>query len=408
MQQLLAEVGLRSDELKGQTAVVTGAGRGIGRMAALALGLIGARVLAAELSDEGQETEHLIRQAGGESLFVRTDVSAEADVARLAEAAGPAALLINNAILCPVASVNEMDVALFDRVVAVNLRGAFLTVKAFLPGMRALGRGVVINLVSTEAMPGLSAYMATKQGLTGFTQSLAAEVGGEGIRAIALSPGMVDTPGLRTAGAGLAPLLGMQAEQFFGLSLHPAYPGLMPVEHAGLAVAYLAARLAAECHGEVVTGYTVLERAGLLKPAPAPAAAAMTPATARPMDATREGALRLCGRLEAILAETAADFERLPIFIRPLARSGFKGKAGQSLQDWQRTASGLRTAVELGQPVDAPRLQGLLEKLIGYVQGVPAETARFTKDQALLAQVSERMVSYEADLRALAAVIRQM
>lgn len=402
MQQALAKVGLRPGELADQVAVVTGAGRGIGRTAALALALCGARVVVAELSDEGQETERLIREAGGEAFFVRTDIAAEGDVARLAQAAGPVSILVNNAILCPVVPVSAMDLALFDRVVAVNLRGAFLTVKAFLTGMRAAGRGTIINMVSTEAMPGLSAYMATKQGLTGFTQSLAAELGGEGIAAIAFGPGMVDTPGLRSAGSGLAPLLGMKPEQFFELSLHPGYDGLMPVEHAGLATAYLAARLAGEYHGEVVTGYTVLERAGLLAPE---AAAAMTPGGVKPMSGRREESLRLCGRLETILAETAADFEKLPIFIRPLARSGFKGKAGQSLPDWQRTAQGLRARLEQGGEVDTARLLPLLEKLIHYVQGVPAETARFTKDQAFLRQVREKMAAYEADLRALSRVL---
>lgn len=415
MQDMLERAGLTRAALAGQSAVVTGAGRGIGREAARALAWLGARVILAELDEAtGRETAERITAEGGQALFVPTDVSSEAGVAALREQAraafGPVDILINNAIVCPVAPVLETEAAVWDRVLAVNLRGAFLTCRAFLADMLARGRGTIVNMVSTEAMPGLAAYIASKQGLAGFTQSLAAEVGARGVRVIALAPGMVDTPAIRAVAPDLAPRLGLSLEQFLSFSPHPAYEGLMPAEHAGLATAYLAAALADEYQGEIVTGYTVLERAGLLRRPAAPPEAVRAQPAARPEIGPQAQAL--AEKLQAMLAETAAEFNRLPVFIRPLARNGFKGKAGQSLADWAHTAAGLAEMLGQAQTGDlarlraeSPRLKGLLERLATYYAEVPAETARFTRDAALLKQVGETSAERVAVIRDLLAAL---
>jgi NAD(P)-dependent dehydrogenase (short-subunit alcohol dehydrogenase family) len=389
--EVLERLGLKHGELDGQVAVITGAGQGIGRAAALALGALGARVVVADINAEtGQETAALIRTAGGTATFVATDVASEADVARLAMWTladfGPADLLINNAIISPVASLMELTVDLWDKVIAVNLRGAYLTCRAFVPGMLAKGRGTIINMVSADAMANMSAYIASKQGLTGFSQSLAAELGHESIRVIAFAPGFVHTPGLLAAGEQLAPRMGMTAAEFQQLSLHPAYAGMMPAADAGAATAYLAARLADDYTGEVETGYTVLERAGFLPPAQA-AAAQAAPANSIVKVPPRR-ALDLSRQLEHLIGEIEAELGRLPVFVRPLARNGFKSKTGLSLADWARKAGELTAALESGHVVDADLLR-LLGRLLGYVQGVPDETARFTRDEDLLEQVRE-------------------
>lgn len=189
---VLEQLGLRSDELAGRVAVVTGAGQGIGREVALALARLGARVVVADMNEmTGAETAELIRAAGGTATFVRTDVARESDVARLAMWTladfGPAEILVNNAALSPVASLLEMEPDLFDRVMAVNLRGAFLTCRAFVPGMLERKRGTIVNLVSADTMANMSAYIASKQGLVGFSQSLATELEHEHIRVIAVT-----------------------------------------------------------------------------------------------------------------------------------------------------------------------------------------------------------------------------
>jgi NAD(P)-dependent dehydrogenase (short-subunit alcohol dehydrogenase family) len=395
--QILTRAGLSQNTLRGQVAVVTGAGRGIGREAARALAWLGAKVVIAELNDVlGTETRELIQRDGGEALFIHTDVSDAESVTALAaethRAFRTVDILVNNAILCPAVSVIEMDVKLWNDVLAVNLSGTFLTCKTFLPEMLAKKHGAIVNMVSTEAMPGLSAYIATKQGITGFSQSLALELEGQGVHVIPFGPGMVDTPGIRNVAPNLAPRLGMSAEQFLGVSLHPAFDGLMPVEYAGAATAYLIAKLAEEFHGETVTGYEVLERAGVLR----------SPGAARQVQASSEAGAgsvvsedmtsavhSLCGQFAEMIANTEADFNQLPAFVRPIARSGFKGKSGQSIQDWARMAASLGELAKSPETLQAglASLISLFEKLVSYYQGVPAETARFTKDPEMLQSV---------------------
>lgn len=405
MRALLTQLGLAPDELAGQVAVVTGAGRGIGQETALALAALGARVVVADVNDAaGRETESLIRSAGGTAAFVHADVSQEADVARLAMWTladfGPAELLVNNAIVSPVASLLETPPDLWDQVINVNLRGAYLMCRAFLPGMLLLHRGRIINMVSTDAMAHMSAYIASKQGLVGFTESLAAEVGHEGIQVVAFAPGFVDSPGLQAAAADLAPRLGMAPEAFAKLSFHPGYDGMMPAAHAGAATVYLAARLMADYHGERVGGYTVLERAGLLSPD----GTEVLPAVGR----TASDTLTLSRRLEAILRETEAELNQLPLFVRPLARSGFRSKAGQSLAAWMRTAANLTLQLETAPTAGAlpAGLLRQLEQLAHYYRDLPAETARFTKDQTVLATVTRTAAERVATIGALSGALR--
>jgi NAD(P)-dependent dehydrogenase (short-subunit alcohol dehydrogenase family) len=415
LESLLRSVGWEPGGLAGETVVVTGGGRGIGRQIALAFAWLGASVVVAEISKEGLETERLVTGAGGQALFVQTDVSSQAEVDRLRRATEerfePAGILVNNAIVCPVASVVDTEVETWDRVMAVNLRGTFLTCKAFLPGMLNRGRGTIVNMISAEAMPYLSAYIASKQGIAAFSQSLAAEVGEGGVRVVPLAIGMVDTPGIRGVARELAPRLGLGVDEFLGLSLHAAYEGLMPAGHAAVAVAYLAVALAEEYQGEVVDGYTVLERAGLIGTAQVVIAAAdAEPASDLGQAEILEQALSLSERLRDVLALTEAEFEQLPFFARPMARRGFKSKAGESIQEWQRMVE--RLLGQLGTLADsgAPRLEyapieGMLARLIDYYQAVPGETARFIRDAEMRRQVAETTAERVALIRALIAAL---
>jgi NAD(P)-dependent dehydrogenase (short-subunit alcohol dehydrogenase family) len=405
---LLVSAGLSPNNLDGQVAIVTGAGSGIGLAAAHALASLGARVVIAELdTTRGENAEALIHDAGNQALFVQTDVSSASSVAALAEKVretyGPVSILVNNAITIQEAAVMEMSVEDWDRTIAVNLRGIFLTCRQFLPDMLSRQRGTIVNMTSTEAMPGLSAYIASKQGIVGFSQSLALEMGDEGVYVIPFAPGMVDTPGMRSVATGLAPRLGMTEAEFLSVSLHPAFEGLMPVEYAGVATAYLIAKLADEFHGEVIDGYAVLERAGLVE---APSAPGLV--IDRPIPPTTGQALELSRQLEEIIAQTGAEFERLPVFVRPLARRGFKSKAGQSLQDWARTAATLVTHLEEGTPIpDLPRIVALMDQLVTYYEGVPAETARFTRDAEMLREVEQISCDRIAVIRALGEKLQQ-
>jgi NAD(P)-dependent dehydrogenase (short-subunit alcohol dehydrogenase family) len=188
--------------LSGKIALITGAGAGIGRATALACAAEGARVVASDVNVAGgEETVALIRAAGGEALFVAADVaSAQAVVALVAktvEAYGRIDCACNNAgIEGRIAPLVEQPVENFDRIMAVNVRGTFLCMKAEIPAMLKTGGGAIVNIASVAGLigfPGLSPYVASKHAINGMTKNAALEYGKAGIRVNSVCPGGVDT-----------------------------------------------------------------------------------------------------------------------------------------------------------------------------------------------------------------------
>jgi len=188
--------------LRGQVAVVTGAGRGIGRAVAVAFAREGARVvLAARSTRELASVQREIEGTGGAALAVPTDVRQEpaiaALVSRVLADGGRIDCLVTAAGLAafgPVADVKTED---WDQLMAVNLRGAFLACRAVLPTMTAQKRGTIINIgsiVTSRTLPGSAAYTATKYALLGFSRVLAEEMRAHGVRVGVLSAGATDTP----------------------------------------------------------------------------------------------------------------------------------------------------------------------------------------------------------------------
>lgn len=201
-------------EFQDQVALVTGAGGGIGRAVCLLLAEAGARVAVVDLSEaEGQETLRQVRAVGAEALFVRADVSraddVAASVAACQQAWGRIDVFINNAgWQGPIAPLVTFDDELFDRVMAINVRGCYLGLKHVLPVMVAQGRGAVVNVGSLASYTGtrnLSPYTASKHAVLGLTRSVALEVARKGVRINAVCPGPVDTPMIQAIEAEQAP-----------------------------------------------------------------------------------------------------------------------------------------------------------------------------------------------------------
>lgn len=189
-------------DLKGKTALVTGASRGLGEGVARALASQGVRVmLAARDGNAAAAVAREIAAAGGEAHALAADVSDYAATERLiAETrarCGGLDILVNNAgVIEPIAEIAASDPGAWARNIAINLVGPYNAVRVALPGMLAAGGGTIVNVSSGAAyrpLEGWSAYCSGKAGLAMFTRAIALETQGKGIRVFGFSPGTIDT-----------------------------------------------------------------------------------------------------------------------------------------------------------------------------------------------------------------------
>ena len=199
----------RTDRYTGKVALVTGAAGGIGRATARRLADEGARVLLADLPGSG--LDEVAAALGAQGLACPTDVTRSEEVERAVAMAerelGGLDLLVNNAgIEGAVASIETYPLELFDRVMAVNVRGVFLGMRHAAPALRRRGGGAIVNLASVAGVtgdPNLSAYVASKHAVIGLTRCAAPAFGPQGIRVNAVAPSTVETRMMRAIETGL-------------------------------------------------------------------------------------------------------------------------------------------------------------------------------------------------------------
>ena len=185
-----------------KTAMVTGAGSGIGRSSAMAFAREGANVIVSDIDLQGgEETVQMIRELKGKALFFQCDVSKSAQVENLIKttvhAFGRLDYAVNNAgVSMRPASTVELDEGEWDRVIGINLKSVWLCMKYEIPQMQKIGGGVIINVSSLAGIRGREgtlAYTASKHGVIGMTKTAALEYAKEGIRINVICPGLTES-----------------------------------------------------------------------------------------------------------------------------------------------------------------------------------------------------------------------
>jgi 3-oxoacyl-[acyl-carrier protein] reductase len=232
------------DDLKGKVALVTGASRGLGEGAARELAARGAAVML--VARDGAAVASVAKSIGDKAAAESLDVSDYAAVERMVAATrarfGGLDILVNNAgVIEPIAEIASSDPAAWARNIQINLIGAYNVVRAVLPGMLAGGGGTIIDISSGAAyrpLEGWSAYCSGKAGLAMFTNAVALETAGRGIRVFGFSPGTIDTE--------------MQVKiRASGMNVISKIPrgDLLPVAHAVRGLVYLCTSAADDLHG---------------------------------------------------------------------------------------------------------------------------------------------------------------
>lgn len=326
---------LSREQLAGQVAIVTGAGRGIGFETARALAWLGAKVVVAEIDPvTGRKAaENICSEMGnGTAIFIRCDIGDEEDVQRLRRDVlakwGRVDIVINNATVAPLGAVKDAPVEGWDLGYRVIVRGPVLLARAFVPDMVARNQGVFVCVASSGPAPFMGPYEVFKVAQGAVASTLEMELEGTGVSVFTIGPGISETPGAKEAIEKLAPLYGRSVKEFFAMSkaqvISPEAAG------AGFAAAVV---LASQFRGQETNSFAALRAAGIEVPREADTVPAGS-LSAEQLKRARE----LCRKVLKTVEEQYEGFKKRPLFERQWTLRDFKKSAGMpSSSGWRRS-----------------------------------------------------------------------
>jgi len=372
MTLVISQLGLRSNTLRGETIIVTGAGGGIGYEAARALLWLGANVVIAEIHQQkGMEAAQTLSKefSCDRVLFVHTNVGNENDVENLYRRSvahfSKVDAVINNATIAVLGQVKDLPIEAWDRSYRVNLRGPVLMAKTFLPDMIKRRHGV-FACVSSTGTTLLGAYETFKAAQVHLANTLDAELEGTDVMAYTIGPGLVPTETASKAIEQIARYTGMTVDEFFALNKNV----MLSAEEAGAGFA-VSVVFAEKFRGQEISSIQALRAADIHY------GGQDVINESADMDADkRNQAKALCEAVRVTLKAQSEDWRRRSLFERQWVVRDFNKTAGMPVEEWLSLLEWLEDALNSGGTITHPPL----EKLAGYYEHLAEMAKGYEKD----------------------------
>ncbi len=382
MQILISQGNLTSETFSGQNAIVTGGGGGIGFEAARALAWLGADVIIAEINEKtGKAAAERINQelsAAGKVVFIKTDVGDERSVDNLAKQMmqiyEKVDIVLNNAAVEPVGSVENSLIEDWDFSYKVNMRGPVLMARKFLPDMLKRNSGVIVCVASVGGAY-MGPYETMKAAQIELANILDAECEGTGVNVFTIGPGLViETPGAQETIPKVAQMYGKSFEEFCEMSK----TALISVEAAGTGFA-AAIALAPSFRGKQITSFEALQAAGISLPENGRESTTRIHSNE---DLTM--AKKLSYEIHQTLEERNTEWKSLGIFQRKWMFNDFTKKVGISIDEFLDILKRVQLDPDASQALGSLKVKSSLAQLAKYYVHLQELTRGFVKDKKIL------------------------
>jgi len=397
MTNIISQLGLSPDALRGETVVVTGAGGGIGYEAVRALLWLGANVVIAEINQQnGRMAEVIMEKEFGKDrvLFVTTDVGDETSVKELYKlsilAFGKVDAVINNATIAVLGNVVDVPIEQWDKSYHVNLRGPVLMARTFLPDMLKRDHGV-FACVSSTGMAFLGGYETFKAAQVHLANTLDAELEGTNVIAYTIGPGLVPTETASKAVGRLAPQMGMSVEQFFEMNKG----AVLSVEEAGVGFA-LSVVFAEKFRGQEISSIQALKAADINF------GSGEAKKNSDEMSfEKRKQAQALCEAVLVTLKEQSEGWKSRSLFERQWVIRDFKKTAGMPVEEWLSSLEQLDESLH-GEGAITPLP---LDKLAGYYEHLAELAKGYEKDAEKLEENLKHVYRWRDEVKSLKEIL---